>query len=118
MKGNDGHDLKNAQGEKAGDKGLDHFQKKAGDGSHVFYTNSNAVIAGGVAITEMKGKETTKKAVSFGATLSDNVENFGTKIFGNNDFGKFVNEINLLNLGVSDFFKSADKTLNNKIDKE
>ena len=110
----DGHDLKNAQGENTGDKGLNHFQKKSGEGSHVFYTNSNAIVAGGVATTEVKGEETAKKAVSMGATLTDNVENIGTKVFGNNDFGKFINEINPVNLGISDFFKAADESLNSE----
>jgi RHS repeat-associated protein len=110
----DGHDLVNAQGENTGDKGLNHFQKKAGDGSHVFYTNSNAIVVGGVATSDGKGEAIAKKAASFGATLTDNVENFGTKIFGNNDFGKFINEINPANFGFSDIFKSADETLNSE----
>lgn len=40
-----------------------------------------------------------------GATFTDNVENFGTKVFGNNEFGKFIDEINPINLGFSELFK-------------
>jgi hypothetical protein len=43
--------------------------------------------------------------------MTDWVESFGTKVFGNNEVGKFVNEINPLNLGLHDLFKEADKIL-------
>ncbi len=53
-----------------------------------------------------------KKAMSFGAALSGWVEKIGTKIFGNSETGKTINELNPLNLGLSDFFESGKKALN------
>lgn len=46
--------------------------------------------------------------------MADTVENAGTNIFGNNAFGRFLNEINPMNIGLSNIFKSADETLNAK----
>lgn len=59
-------------------------------------------------------REVAGKAASFGAKLTDAVENVGTNIFGNNAFGRFINDINPVNIGISDVMKSADKSLNKK----
>ena len=37
--------------------------------------------------------------------MTDFVENIGTKTFGDNDFGKMLDELNPLNLGLSELQK-------------
>lgn len=54
-----------------------------------------------------------KEFVSFTAEWSDFVENVGTKIFGDNEVGRTVNELNPLNLGLSDLFKELNILINN-----
>ncbi len=58
---------------------------------------------------QKKSEEIAGELIEFGAKLSDAVENFGTNTFGQNNFGKFVNEINPMNIGISDFFKSMSE---------
>lgn len=113
----DGHELTNVQGQKTGKVGFDHFQKKSGDGSHVLYDNlRNLTVVGAVTNegTSSNGRKFAENAVGFGATMTDVVENAGTKVFGNNSFGELVNELNPVNLGISELFKSADNFLNDK----
>jgi len=56
-----------------------------------------------------------KKAVSIGAEVTNFVENIGTSIFGNDsELGKSLNELNPINLGLSDIFKTSDELLNDE----
>jgi len=103
----DGHEMAN------GKTGKNHFQKKSGDGSHVFVETAKN---GAVLATASGGSDATEELagdmVEFGAGMTDTVENIGTKVFGDNAFGQFLNDINPLNLGFSDLFKSMNETLN------
>ncbi len=115
----DGHEIVNKQGEKTGKTGFDHYQKKSGDGSHVFYDNVKNGAAIGTVTTSTTSKKDTSEEVaeqltSVGATMTDTVENIGTKIFGDNNFGRVINELNPLNLDLSEIFKKADDSLNKK----
>ena len=52
-------------------------------------------------------------AAALGADLTNAVEKPGTFIFGaDSEFGKFLDEINPMNLGFSDLFNFMDETLN------
>nr|WP_317192628.1 polymorphic toxin type 8 domain-containing protein [Flavobacterium geliluteum] len=61
---------------------------------------------------QQKLEKTAGDIVGFGTILTDNVENIGNKVFGNNDLGTFVDEMNPINLGISDLFKSMNEVLN------
>ena len=101
-----GHPLKN------GNTGKNHFQKKSGDGSHVFVESAKN---GSILVTtanQEASEELAGDMAEFGADMTDTVENFATNVFGDNEFGQFINELNPLNLGFSDLFKYADETLN------
>jgi len=102
----DGHKLPN------GKTGKNHFQKKSGDGSHVFVETAKkgGVVAAATSNTE-EIEDFATDAASFGATMTDAVENVGTNIFGDNDFGEMINEVNPFNLGFSDLFKSMSEYL-------
>ncbi|HET8735125.1 MAG TPA: DUF6443 domain-containing protein [Pricia sp.] len=105
----EGHKLAN------GKTGKNHYQKKSGDGSHVFVENAkNGTIVTTATTSEGsdKAREFAGEATEFGATMTDAVENFGTNVFGDNAVGQFINDFNPLNLGFSDLFNYADETLN------
>lgn len=53
-----------------------------------------------------------KEVAGFAVEMTDLVENIGTKVFGDNDFGKTIDELNPLNLGFYDLMEYADKVLN------
>src|SRR5690554_3043308 len=124
----DGHDLKNMQGESTGKTRFDHYQKKSGDGSHVFYDSAKSIfIIGGVpeggSISEPnKFENAVQKAegimfnvIETGAKLISPIENIGTGIFGEDSYiGKAINEINPFNLGVSNLVKEVVKDRNNE----
>lgn len=44
-----------------------------------------------------------------GIVVLDCPENMGMKIFGNNQVGEIINDLNPLNLGLADLFKEVDK---------
>lgn len=106
----DGHKLPN------GKTGKSHYQKKSGDGSHVYIESAKngAVIATTSTTTENSDptREVAEKAMSIGADMTDAVENFGTNVFGDNAVGQFVNDMNPLNLGISELFDYGDELLN------
>ncbi len=136
----DGHKLKNLQGKETGKVGLPHFQKKSGDGSHVFFDNAKTtattVAVGGAASASAASGETSTMESSnmdnvnginssspevpefvssmteIGETMTDAVENFGTNVFGDNEFGQFIDAINPFDVGFSDYFKFANETIN------
>ena len=50
--------------------------------------------------------------IEFLVPITETVEHFGTNIFGENDFGKFIDEANPMNLGLSGLTKYFDDVLN------
>ncbi|WP_159447913.1 RHS repeat domain-containing protein [Salegentibacter salinarum] len=102
----DGHELK------SGKTGRNHYQKKSGDGSHVFTESvkDGAIVTAG--INTDKVDEVTSKALEMGSEMTDAVENFGTNVFGDNAFGNFVDDMNPLNLGINELFNTFNEVLN------
>ncbi len=108
VKRHDGHNLKDAQGNDTGETGFDHYQKKSGDGSHVLYDTKNQTILLTPAANETESKA-GDKFTSFGLSIINKVENIGVKIFGNNEFGNFIDELNPLNLGMWELLNDLNK---------
>lgn len=78
----------------------------------------NTITVTAITTNPISSEDSQKKTekmvdgmVEFGAGLSNAVENLGTNLFGENDFGKLLNEVNPLNLGFSDLFKSMNEIL-------
>ncbi len=59
-----------------------------------------------------KSDKTAKKAIGLGEKMTKFVEKFGTTVFGDNDFGRMIDEINPLNLGLNELFKLSEEILN------
>lgn len=105
------------------EKNISELDSKVNDLNKISEKGSSAVVVGGTLASESesnsetesedKVKETATKGISFVAKMTDFVENIGTKILGkDSDIGKVVNELNPLNLGLSDLFEHADEILN------
>ncbi len=112
----EGHALKNKQGVETGKKGLDHFQKASGDGSHIFYDKANS--AGTIGAVTVASSETSantsdsnsennnssnstgdfdtlvsslKKATTLpGQPDTEQAANLGKTIIGDNKVGRFI----------------------------
>jgi len=115
----DGHELKNAQGEVTEKTGFDHYQKKSGDGSHVFYDSAKSIfIIGAIPASSSNSSSSSSStnsqsndskfdnfmydALEFGASIISPIDNVGTNTFGkDSDLGKAIDEINPFNLGTS-----------------
>lgn len=67
----------------------------------------------GIAATPNNDRmdEIGNKSISFGAIMTDLIENIGTKIFGKNEAGQIINDLNPLNLGLADLFKQVDTAI-------
>ena len=102
----DGHEMAN------GKTGKNHFQKKAGNGSHVFVENAKNGSFLATTANQEATEEFASDAAAFGAEMTDTVENLGTNVFGDNAFGQFINDFNPLNLGFSYLLQNANETLN------
>lgn len=78
----DGHKLKNLQGKETGKKGLAHFQKKAGDGSHVFFDNAKngtLAVAPAAASSSDASEESSSSESSSGS--ESNLEDVAAGLF-------------------------------------
>lgn len=135
-----GHDLVNKQGEKTGKKGLDHFQKASGDGSHVFFDNNNssgAVVLAAAASLDSEGSlnisnnescddscsneggtftgsDTMDTVLEVSIGVTEALDNFGKKIFGDNGFGNAVDDLVNPFPGFSELFKPLKEDLESK----